>query len=87
MCEEEESGIFSYLKPAPIGFNTRTERFKDSSSGLKLGPGSYELAATKIQRQKSRGTTRAEYKEHYHNAPSIPSHENVFGYEETAGNT
>jgi len=32
VCEEEESGIFNYLKPIPIGFNTRSERFKGSSN-------------------------------------------------------
>jgi len=54
---------------------------------LRLGPGAYELVVNKLQRQKSRGVTKGEYQTKYCNAPSIPSHDNVFGYEETNGNS
>lgn len=66
-----------------MGFNTRTERFKNSGS-KHPGPGAYEAAVAKLPRQKaSRGECQAGPK--LCNAPSIPSHNNVFGYEETAG--
>lgn len=85
VCEAEESGIFNYLKPVPVGFNTRTERFKDVVNAQNPGPGTYELAGVKLNRQKTRGTNREEQHPKIINAPSIPSHNNVYGYEETSG--
>ena len=82
-------GIFAFLKAQPIGFNTRVDRFREEEQKkTALGPGSYNPPTDSLQRHKQKHQTKAEWQQmamvRLPGAPSIPSHNNIFGYEETA---
>lgn len=85
----DEYGVLVYLKPIPVGFNTREERFKNVpavSPGCPLtivGPASYTIEP--LSKTKAKGLLRRRNRETKANAPSIPSHESVFGYAKTEG--
>jgi hypothetical protein len=80
-------GIFAFLKTQPIGFSSGANRFKEvvHKQGSP-GPGAYN-APLEVQKAKPKPVGKAEWQQmamvRLPNAPSIPSHNNIYGYEET----
>lgn len=93
--DNEELGVFSFLKSQPIAFESGVDRFKNAgiykqdfpgNKNLNIGPGSYNPPNASVKSFQS-SKPKIEWQQmavlRLPNAPSIPSHNNVFGYEET----
>jgi len=86
-----ELGIFAFLKAQPIGFSSGSNRFKEAAQKQQQtpGPGAYSALA-EAQKNNRKPPPKAEWQQmamvRLPNAPSIPSHNNIYGYEETPSN-
>lgn len=83
-----------FQKPAPVGFSSGESRFKmkerltpGSLVKDKVGPGAYNVVRrNRSVRKYGNVSQKMQKKIQVQKVPSIPSHQYVFGYEETVGN-